>query len=364
LVPLLGIVSQLFLAVYLFTFSPRAWFTAGFWIVGGLLAYYAHFSRVEELEKPKDILHEEVLVSRDYSVVVPVASMQQARVLGHIGSVLAQDHGGEVMALYVVRVPPQLTLADGRLFLREGRPYLEKVIEAARRRDVPVHTMIRLGRDVAEAVRKTAIENASDLIVLAWPGYTGTAGRLFGSVIDPVIDDPPTDIAVVRYREYRPLRKVLVPVDVGSNSRRAIQMAISMARQCEECPVTLTAMHVIPVHARERDRIRARQIINQALEGNPYEHLETLLAECTNVVDAILTVARDENYDLIVLGAAEESLFESLFLGNVPRQVAERADVTVIMVKRRSSVLRSILHQTVLPPPTPPDDGASPTTEG
>ena len=84
--------------------------------------------------------------------------------------------------------PKQLTLGEGRLMLKEGRTYLETVIKQAKALDIPVHTLLRLGRNVADAVRKTAEENASDLIVLGWPGYTNTAGRLFGSVIDPIVD--------------------------------------------------------------------------------------------------------------------------------------------------------------------------------
>ena len=46
---------------------------------------------------------EEVLVSRDYSVLIPVATQEQARILGHIGSILARANQGEVLALHVVR---------------------------------------------------------------------------------------------------------------------------------------------------------------------------------------------------------------------------------------------------------------------
>jgi len=123
-VPIIGLITKGFLAVFLFNYSPIAWYTAIGWLVVGLLAYYIHFSKVEAMEKPKEILLEEVLVSRDYSVLVPVTTQEQARILGQIGAVLAQDYGGEVLALHVVKVPPQLTLGEGRLLLREGRPYL------------------------------------------------------------------------------------------------------------------------------------------------------------------------------------------------------------------------------------------------
>ena len=355
-IPIIAIVLNGLLAIYLFTFSPIAWYTAIIWIVIGLLAYYAYFSKIEILEKPKEILLEEVLVSRDYSVVIPVATQEQARILGRIGSILALDNGGEVLALNVVMVPPQLTLGEGRLMLKEGRPYMETVIEQGKAYNVPVHTVLRLGRNVAESVRKTVEENAADLLVLGWPGYTNTAGRLFGSVIDPIVDDPPTDTAIVRYRAYRPLRSILVPVGGGPNSRRAVRLAVSMARSGEVGPVSVTLLHVVPVGGGQNTRVRAKQVFNYTLEGVDYEPIDKQIVESNDVAGAILQLAEGDGpdlaYDLIVIGATNEPLFKNLLVGNLIEKVARDAKVTVIVVKRRSSPLHSFLRQTVLEPST------------
>lgn len=357
--PVIGLLTQVGLIIFLFEYEPVAFYIGFGWIIAGMLMYYTIFARKEELESPSEILLEETLVSTDYSVMVPVTTQEQARILGQIGAMLAREKAGEVFALHVARVPPQLTLADGRYFLREARPYLETVIEQSRKLDVPVHTMIRLGRDVAEAIRTTAIEDAADLIVLGWPGYTNTAGRLFGSVIDPIIDNPPADIALVRYRKERTVRRILVPVSSGPNSRRAVKLAISMAHQ-EEKPSQVDVMTVIPYNAPQNLRIRAQQAIDHALEGvGKHRHLDTKLIEGERVTDSILQVAQD--YDLIIMGATEEPVFRNLLTGNVAAQVAKNAEVTVIIVKRRSGVLRSVLRQTVLPPTTgPASNGATP----
>jgi basic amino acid/polyamine antiporter, APA family len=346
-IPLLAIIVMFALALFLFTFSPVGWYVAMAWIVVGMLLYWGYFARIEKLEKPKDILLEEVLVSKNYSVLVPVTTLGQAYILGRIGSVLAKHHDGEVLALHVVRVPPQLDLIEGRTFLREGRPPLEMVIKEAKAWDVPVHSMIRLGRDVAKAVRKTVEENASDLIVLGWPGYTNTAGRVFGSVIDNIVDNPPADIAVVRYREYRPLKAILAPVAGGPNSRRAVQMAANMATQEKNGPVKVTALRVVRLGATEPELVRAAQDIAQSVENIPYE-FDRQIVEGNNIVETILQVA--ESYDLIVIGATNEPLFKNLLMGNVPEQVAVRAKVTTIMVKRRHSPVKSLLRELILPP--------------
>lgn len=355
-IPILAIIANALLAINLFSFSQIAWYFAIGWIIVGSLLYFAYFSKVEVMEKPKEILMEEVLVSRDYSVVVPVTTFEQARILGQIGAVLARDNGGEVLALHVVRVPPTLTLGEGRHLLREGRQYMETIIQQAKKYDVPVHTVLRLGRNIAESVRKTVYENAAEMVVMGWPGYTNTAGRLFGSVIDPIVDDPPADIAIVRYRAFRPLHSILVPVGGGPNSRRAVQLAASMARQELDGPVKITILNVMPPGTGQSGQTRSEQAIREALIGIDYPLIEHQIIEGSDIARSILDYASGERcedcYDLIVAGATNEPLFKNLLVGNVMEMVAREAEVTVIVVKRRSSRLHTFLRQTVLEPST------------
>jgi amino acid transporter/nucleotide-binding universal stress UspA family protein len=349
-IPIVALLANALLAAFLFTYSPRAWYIAAGWVIVGLLAYYVVFSKREALERPAAIMAEEVLVSREYSVLVPVANAEQARIMGLIGAILAEAHGGEVLALHVPKVPVQLGLADGRLMLRDARALFEIVIAQAKPLDVPVHTVVRLGRNVADAVQQTALENASNLVVLGWPGHSGTPGLRFGRVIDPLVDNPPTDVLVVRYRSRRPLRRILIPVAGGRNSRLAVKMAVNMAGLGENGPVKLTLLNIVPEGAGLAGQVRAKQFLDEAALGLPVAGFEQRIVEGRDVVGAILEQA--EGHDLIVIGASGEPLFRNLLMGSIPEQVAEKAQVTVVMVKSRSSRLHSFLRQTVLEPTT------------
>ena len=348
ILPVLAILSNAFLAVNIFRFSPIAWVFAVVWIAIGLLAYAFYFSRIEEMEKPKEILLEEVLVSRDYSVLIPVANREQARILGKIGALLACNKGGEVLALHVVQVPVQLNLSEGRLFLRDGRQYLDDVIRQSKKCDVPVHTIIRLGRNVSHAIRQTAIENASDIIVLGWPGFTKSSGKLFGSVADPIVDNPPTDVIVVRHRRWRPLKRVLVPVTGGRNSRRAVRIAVNMASAEKPDPATVTILHVLPPDVDEVGRIRAERAVAESMHGVDGVPIETMYVEGDDPVESILSSAK--GYDLIVIGATEEPVFTNFLVGTLPERVARGAEVTVMMVKRRSSPIHSFVRKALIEP--------------
>jgi amino acid transporter/nucleotide-binding universal stress UspA family protein len=344
----IGVVSNVALAGFLAVETGRVGILTAVWIVGGMLLYLGYFRGREEQERPHEILLKEALVSVDYSVLVPVADVQHAEELGRLGSLLAKEQNGEVLALHVIKVPPSLSLSDGRLFLREGREPLEKVIEQARIYDVPVHTMIRLGRNVAQALLKTTSENASDMILLGWPGTSGTNNTLFGSVIDRVISNPPADIAIVRSRPYGKIRKIVVPVAGGPNSHLAVYTAVSLARHLPE-PAEVIMVHVAVNGLDLADvEARAQNTFRRASTGVVYEYLTQQIVKAETAVEGILAVGKSA--DMIVLGATRETLFRNLLLGNVSQRVAEQAHCPVILVKRRSTILESVLRETVLPP--------------
>jgi hypothetical protein len=76
------------------------------------------------------------------------------------------------------------------------------------------------------------------------------------------------------------------------------------------------------------------------------------LVEGEDVIETVLEEANEENADLIVVAASEEALLRNLLLGSTSEQIAKNAQVTVIIVKRRSGPLHSFLRQTVLEPST------------
>ncbi len=334
LFPLLGIASQLFLSAYLFNFSPIAWYTTLIWIGLGTLFYVAYAARAEAMPEPVRIIHEEIVAVAEYSVLIPVASVHQARLLGILGSAIAKDRGGELFALHVVRVPLQLDLTDGRFFLRQGKPILETVIEEARQRDVPVHTMIRLGRTPASAILETAHERGTDLMILSWPGFTKTPEAAFGSVIDLVVKNPPCDLAVVRFRKREPPRHILVSTAGGPHSELAIELAISQARQFQAESgeeATITLLHVVPEEADEVAMARAERLLSD-IAGHYDYPLARRIVQAPDVVTGILQEA--ETCNLLMIGATGERLFEQRLFGSIPERVARETTKTVIMTKR------------------------------
>jgi CIC family chloride channel protein len=344
----IGILTNIALAVFLAVEVGRVGLLSAAWIGAGMLLYWGYFKNKEEMERPKEVLHQEALVSVDYSILLPVSDEEQAAFLGRLGSTIAKEQDGEVLALHVIKVPPQLQLSDGRIFLKEGRPYLEEVINQARRLDVPVHTMIRLGRSIHEAILKTAAENSSDLILFGWPGFTPSRDQLFGSVIDRIIANPPADIGIVRFRPYDKLERILVPVAGGPNGRLAVNLALALAQNTPE-PTKVVLLHVATPEADfTESEARAQNAFRRSSEGLNYE-FERQIIQAKTPVEGILEAS--EGCDMVIIGATnKERFYRNLLAGNVSQQVAESAGCPVMIVKRRSTMLASVLRETVLKP--------------
>jgi nucleotide-binding universal stress UspA family protein len=225
---ILGITFQALLALPLFRLSPIAWFTVALWIGAGLVFYLTYARTSEAIEEPELVLHEEIVTVRRHSLIFPLDRKTRVERLMPLVSAWAQENEAEVFALHVVRVPAQLSIRQGRMFLAEGKALLERVIAAAKEADVPVHSMIRLGRDEVKDIFRTARQRRASLMVLDWRGYTRSRGRRFGHVIDRLVDNPHCDVAVVSHKGMDGLKRILGPASGGPDAALAASLAAQL----------------------------------------------------------------------------------------------------------------------------------------
>jgi len=342
-VPIVAIVLQFFLAIYMFKFSPRAWYTAAGWMAVGAVLYETVFRKRQAMEAVPEVLHEEVLLSKEWSCLISLENEWESRLLGHLAAQLASQHDGEVLALYPIRVPPQLTLHDGRYFLEEGRKTLEVAIAQAKHLNVPVHTVIRLGRDTEEIIRKTARENTSNLLLLGWPGPQGKGVHTFNPLIDALLQHPPCNVAIFRCHEYDDIRRILVASVGGPNARLAVQLAKDLAR-AQPHPVEITVLYVCRQGESPADRQEAQRLLRATVDANDPE-VNLRIVDAPSVVEGIIEQARKT--DFLFLGAKEETFWQRLVAGNIPETVAHRCTKPTIIVKRHPGTVRSLLRKTI-----------------
>jgi uncharacterized hydrophobic protein (TIGR00271 family) len=246
-----------------------------------------------------------------------------------LAGVLARQRGGEVLALQVVTVPDQVPLEEGRHRAAVGRVLLERAMAQAKEEGFVVQTMTRVAHSVADGILDTAREQAVDMIVLGWGGYTRSAGASMGPVIDAVIRDAPCEVTIAKGEQWSGARKILVPTAGGPHAPVAARLALVLSEAYES---EVTAVYVQVGRATPQQMEENRRRIERAMNELTFERQpERKVIVAESVVEGIVREA--EGYDLVLLGASEQGLFDQFVFGSIPQQIAARVPTTAVIVR-------------------------------
>lgn len=133
------------------------------------------------------------------------------------------------------------------------------------------------------------------------------------------------------------LKKVLVAYDGSSAAQKALELAALIA---ENRPMLVTVLTVVEGETEADEETQsARQQEAQRLAEQAQGRFSTVGCNIEAevrvgpVADTILDLARDGNYDLIVLGDKGRAGLVSFFLGTTAYQVSRRAPCSVVLAK-------------------------------
>ena len=278
-------------------------------------------------------------------ILIPVANPATAEELIRLGAALLDPRAGELTALGIVEVPEGMPLSEGATRARHARRLLQRVLDFAPT-GTTIHPIVRIGRHAAEGIIEASAEQEADLIIFGWGGKS-PAGREGGSAISPTIDevvrDAPADIAVVKQRGSKVIRRIIVPVRGGPHAELAVRYADAIARRTD---ATVTVLHFVPPGITLAVRAQAEHALAQFIRQHLKGRAEGIVREAANVRNAILKEA--ERADLVVMGASASAIGtdgDTYLFGALPEAVATRAKPSVIVVKTREVIGRQTFEQ-------------------
>ncbi len=342
-VPILGIVLNVFLALYQFTFQPLAWFVTAGWIVLGLLIYFAWAEKQAVHETPQVLVpgERERAAPTGYSVLVPVANPDNVGRLLDTACPIARAHDGRVVVLAVVNVPRQLPIHEGLRFVHHKDRLFRVAREHASSYGVPCDCEVIVAHHIYDGILSASRRLRPDLLLMGWKGYTNTRERIFGEVSDHVIRHAPCDLMLLKIGRRLERERVLLPTAGGPHARLAAEF-LGILSHAE--PMNVTACYVVPPDASREERDQADVWIEKTLERfADGGGVEKLLIESSSVAGGIAKASKD--YDLVVLGAAKEPLFRRVLVGDIAAKVVRYSPASVMLVKRYEGRLRSVLKR-------------------
>jgi len=134
---------------------------------------------------------------------------------------------------------------------------------------------------------------------------------------------------VVKGREWERVNRILVPTAGGPHAPIAAQLAMLLS---ESYGSQVTSLYVQLGRATPEQMEENRRRIAQTLAGLGFSHPpEQKVVIADSMVEGIVREA--EGYDLVLLGASEEGLFDQFVFGSIPQQIAARASKTAVIVR-------------------------------
>jgi amino acid transporter/nucleotide-binding universal stress UspA family protein len=335
-VPIVGIITKLFLAVYLFNYSPLAWYGAIAWIGVGVGIFYLYSRgrvRSEEIEQETRLITEErASADRPYQVLVPIANPDHAQRLVKIASAIARRKDGELLLTAVATVPAQTPLSEAYRFVDDERDRLEEAMGYVPE-DVPAHRTVTVGHRVGQSITNVAAQRDSDVVLMGWRGRRKRVpDYVLGSIIDEVIEGAPCDVATAKVEATDEPGRVLVPTAGGPHGEFAedIAAAFASARGAE-----VTLMNVATADGDEAaDYIEERR----ATFADRGIDVSTDVIPGSDIAESVLDYANSGGFDTVVIGAAGEGLLQRAIFGDIPETVGERFGGQVLMGKKHRPV--------------------------
>lgn len=203
----------------------------------------------------------------------------------------------------------------------------------AKKKNVFLEVDVREG-DPLEELIKNAETAKADLIVIGQSSVTNRHGILAKNLVRKI----KCNALIVPDKARKKLKKILVPIDFSSNSAKALQAAVALAKRVEN-PVEITCLNVyempnVSVYRIQKTRDQFKRMIkedrlaafqafidNYAVEAKSTIKTQLIEKDLPGVAPYVLDFAEDQGIDLIVIGAKGHSNVERLLLGSVTEKL-------------------------------------------
>ncbi|ELY42259.1 universal stress protein [Natronorubrum tibetense] len=274
----------------------------------------------------------------DDTLLVPIANAETADRQLETAIDIAADRSYRILLVYVLEVPPQLSLQDGRRYLLEDdvEDALAEATERVESRGIPADKLIRLARGVSTGIVGAVDKYDVDAILIGWRGRPPRKDVILGSHVDRVLRDADCDVLVQRIKTPRPddVDSILVPVADGPHSGFATETAASIARRND---ASVTLLHLRESDDPEHSREQAQALLaDAAAEFDDGQSVERALVESDTVAGTITDWTT--RHDVTVLGVSRGGLVQRALLGTISESVGRHAAGTVILAKRYDPV--------------------------
>jgi amino acid transporter/nucleotide-binding universal stress UspA family protein len=338
---ILGILMLLFLAVYMFDYSPMGWAATAVWIALGLVVYKGYASK-REVEYARKVKALERLERKEYRILVCLSNPESVGDLAGIGIALAKRHNGEMIFLHVVEVEEGQPLMAGLSDTARIKPLFERAESLVAESGIPVRSILVVSHRISQGIFNASVEEECNFIIMGRQKHPIFLERFFSSVMDAVVQKAPCEVAVLHGElPDGGVKKILIPFGEDIHTRLAAESAQAFVAHfgCSVKVAVVCEPWLSPVE-RAGKLERVKKFIDESALSAQID-----IVSDKGGLEGILRSAR--GVDLILMGGRTGGALEMLLGRSLVQEVTERARSPVLWIKEyeeRESFWLSLLR--------------------
>lgn len=322
-----GIIMLLFLAIYMFNYSPTAWIVTAIWISLGLLTYkfYAANREIEHARKVKSL---ERLERKEYRVLLPLANKKTVSSLTHIAAAIAKKSNAQILFLHINEVRSGQRIVNELTNHDAAKPLFDIANEITSAEGVPSRSILNVSHRISQGIISTAEDEECNFIIVGRQKKPDFFERFFSSIIDSVINKYPGEVAVLHGTFVKEnIKNILIPFTIDIHAILATEIAPALINYfgCK-----LKILLVYDPETSEKEREERELKVNELIRENSLE-AEIIIIKNTDVAQSIINESKKA--DLMIMGGKTGDLMELLLGNSLAQEITERSFCPVLWVK-------------------------------
>lgn len=333
LIPVVGILSCVGLAVFQGIKVPLAGVIMLVWLGLGVGLYYILFRRRARVVDASAEGYDPRLVSlrgRSPVVLVPIVNPSHAVPMVAVASALAPPITGRVLLLSVVRTPEDWNPETHPEKLNNTQRVLKESLSASFGLGLIPEVLTTVATEPWDEIIRVSHAYSCESLLLGLTNLNEKSEER----IEYVMNRVDSDVVVLRTTHMWRLsevKKILVPVR-GSGAQDEL-LARLLGSICRAGNPEVTFLKVLPEDATWQQTDKARKALFQIAEDQvPHGQIKVVIVKNNNVSEELISHAQDS--DLMIVGLQRFSRRHKEF-GKLPLYIAQGTDCPMLMISRK-----------------------------
>ncbi len=237
-----------------------------------------------------------------------------------------------VMASTVGELTEMQKMEEWSRYEKAAKEMHEKAVERGLEK-VEVNHVMEEGSAI-EVIKKVAMDEKADLIVMGTKGASGIIGSLIGSNTATMIEEADIPVLAIPHNaKYHPIQKMAIATDFENLEENAILKAIEYAELFD------AELHCIHVNVAHNPLLGERMAkLCSSFADTPklsFEIIDTEdnLSSVEDVLEAIDKYVNEKNMDMLVMQTHKRTFFQKLFTVSYTKKMAFHTDVPLLTFK-------------------------------